>query len=136
MGHALDESRTRRLLARVLAGRGDRVGAGSELRQVINYAARSGASLEGALAKELLTELELPLTKDAQSPEPARGAPLSPREKDVAVLIAQGLTNKQIARRLQIAERTAENHVEHILNRLGFQARAQVAAWVAQERLV
>ena len=64
------------------------------------------------------------------------GAPLSPREREVAVLVAHGLSNKQIALRLRIAERTAENHLEHILNRLGFQSRAQVAAWAAQERLL
>jgi DNA-binding NarL/FixJ family response regulator len=64
------------------------------------------------------------------------GAPLSPREREVAALIAKGLTNKQIARSLEIAERTAENHVEHILTRLGFQSRAQIAVWAAQEHLV
>jgi DNA-binding NarL/FixJ family response regulator len=152
-GHELDEARTRRLLARVLAARGNRSSASTELRHVIAYAVQSGASFEGDLAKGLLKEFGLEVDDYARVPRDAgsaipspdrtgaasekhRGAPLSPREREVAVLIAQGLTNKQIARRLEIAERTAENHVEHILNRLGFQSRAQVAAWAAQERLM
>jgi non-specific serine/threonine protein kinase len=49
----------------------------------------------------------------------------------VARLIAGGRSNKQIAAELVIAQRTAENHVEHILAKLGFTSRAQVAAWVA-----
>src|SRR5439155_434043 len=56
---------------------------------------------------------------------------LSKRELEVARLVAAGLTNRQIAERLFIAERTAEGHVERIRDKLGFSSRAQVAAWVA-----
>jgi len=56
---------------------------------------------------------------------------LTPRELEVARLIAEGLTNRQLAVRLGISERTAENHVDHIFTKLGFVSRAQVAAWVA-----
>jgi predicted ATPase/class 3 adenylate cyclase len=56
---------------------------------------------------------------------------LSKREQEVARLVAAGLTNRQIAQRLFIAERTAEGHVERIRDKLGFSSRAQVAAWVA-----
>src|SRR5690242_11839785 len=56
---------------------------------------------------------------------------LTPREQEVAALVAEGLTNRQIAERLFIAERTAEHHVEQIRSKLGFHSRAQVAAWVA-----
>ena len=59
------------------------------------------------------------------------GAPLTPRELQVARLIAGGRSNKDIAAELVISQRTAENHVEHILTKLGFASRAQVAAWVA-----
>jgi DNA-binding NarL/FixJ family response regulator len=55
--------------------------------------------------------------------------PLSPREAEVAALVAEGLTNRQIAQRLVISERTAQNHVQHILTKLGFATRGQVAAW-------
>ena len=49
----------------------------------------------------------------------------------MAALVAAGLSNREIAARLVITERTAEGHVAHILDRLGFRTRVQVAAWVA-----
>jgi DNA-binding CsgD family transcriptional regulator/tetratricopeptide (TPR) repeat protein len=59
---------------------------------------------------------------------------LSAREGEVAVLVAEGLTNRQIAARLVISERTAQNHVQHILTKLGFTTRSQIAAWNARQR--
>ncbi|WAM19004.1 protein kinase domain-containing protein [Rhodococcus sp. JS3073] len=59
---------------------------------------------------------------------------LTKREQQVAELVAEGLTNKAIAARLVISQRTAQGHVEHILTKLGFTSRAQVAAWVVEER--
>jgi DNA-binding CsgD family transcriptional regulator len=53
------------------------------------------------------------------------------REREVATLIAQGLTNRQIAQRLVIAERTVDKHVGNMLAKLGFASRAQIAAWAA-----
>jgi predicted ATPase/DNA-binding CsgD family transcriptional regulator len=61
------------------------------------------------------------------SESPARR--LSRRELEVAALVAEGLTNKQIAGRLFISERTADGHLEHIREKLGVGTRAQVAAW-------
>ena len=58
-------------------------------------------------------------------------SPLSPREIEVARLVARGLTNKQIGEALFVSERTAENHVQHILVKLGFGNRSQIAAWAA-----
>jgi DNA-binding CsgD family transcriptional regulator len=57
--------------------------------------------------------------------------PLSPREMEVAGLVARGLTNKQIATELYLSERTAQNHVQHILTKLGVANRTQIAAWFA-----
>ena len=56
-------------------------------------------------------------------------SPLSPREVEVAKLVARGMTNKQIGETLFVSERTAENHVQHILVKLGFSNRSQIAAW-------
>jgi predicted ATPase/DNA-binding CsgD family transcriptional regulator len=56
---------------------------------------------------------------------------LTPREREIAELITRGLSNKEIAATLVISQRTAEGHVEHILTKLGFTTRTQVAAWVA-----
>lgn len=62
----------------------------------------------------------------------AVGAPvqLSRREREVAEMVAAGLSNAEIARRLVISTRTAEAHLEHIRTKLKFRSRAQVAAWV------
>lgn len=58
-------------------------------------------------------------------------APLTAREAEVAALVAAGLANKQISERLHLSTRTAENHVENICNKLGFNSRSQIAAWAA-----
>jgi DNA-binding NarL/FixJ family response regulator len=72
--------------------------------------------------------------------EPAQGATaasddvggmLGKREAEVARLVADGLSNKQIGGRLFISERTVDSHVHSILNKLGFNSRAQIAAWMA-----
>lgn len=60
--------------------------------------------------------------------------PLSPRERQVATLVADGLSNREIAARLVISERTAQNHVQHVLTKLGFANRAQIAAWTERTR--
>jgi DNA-binding NarL/FixJ family response regulator len=59
------------------------------------------------------------------------GSVLTARQQEVAVLLARGLTNRQIAERLDITERTVAAHVEHILDKLGFASRHQVAVWAA-----
>lgn len=59
-------------------------------------------------------------------------AELSRRERDVAALVAEGLSNRAIASRLYISERTAEYHVEQIRNKLGVHSRTDVAAWVRE----
>jgi DNA-binding CsgD family transcriptional regulator/tetratricopeptide (TPR) repeat protein len=64
-----------------------------------------------------------------------RPALLSRREREVAALVARGMTNREIARTLFLSERTAENHVQHILTKLGFGSRAQIAAWAVAEGL-
>lgn len=61
---------------------------------------------------------------------------LSRREHEVADLLAPGLTNSDIARRLNLSSSTVSSHVAHILSKLGFRSRAQVAAWVVEQRLV
>lgn len=62
------------------------------------------------------------------------GNPLTTREMEVAELIAQGMTNRQIAEQFVLSRRTVDGHVERILNKLGFNSRAQVATWLTELR--
>ena len=57
---------------------------------------------------------------------------LTPRQREIAGLIARGYSNAEIARELVLVPGTVANHVEQILMRLGFLNRAQVAAWAAE----
>ena len=59
--------------------------------------------------------------------------PLTERQREVAALVARGLTNRQIGEVLVITEGTANLHVKHILHKLGFATRAQIAAWATRQ---
>lgn len=61
--------------------------------------------------------------------------PLTPREREVAALVARGLSNREIAEALVITERTAESHVQHILEKLGVNSRGRIAAWAVERGL-
>jgi len=77
----------------------------------------------------------LALGESEQTEDVARfgidAGPLAKREFEVAGLVAEGLSNKQIAARLFISERTVATHVGHILNKIGFNSRAQIAGWIS-----
>lgn len=60
---------------------------------------------------------------------------LTSREREVATLVARGLSNRDIAAKLGLAERTAISHIEHIMNKLGLHSRAQIAAWAVRQGL-
>ena len=62
------------------------------------------------------------------------GIGLTRREWQVARLVAEGMTNRAIADRLVISPRTAQGHVEHVLVKLGFTSRAQIAAWIVERK--
>ena len=64
-----------------------------------------------------------------------RNEALSPRQQEVAALVAQGLSNKEIAERLVITEGTTANHVETILKRLGLRNRVELAVWAVEHGL-
>ena len=75
-------------------------------------------------ATELLDEIDV--ARDAGG--------LTPREREVADLVANGLSNRQIAEALVITEGTAEVHIKRILSKLGFRSRSQVAVWANELR--
>ena len=87
-------------------------------------------SVEYALSEDEpeLSENPLSLVEPVDGPVSS----LTRREREVATLVARGLTNRQIAQELSISERTAENHVAKILKKLGLRSRAQIASLAAQ----
>lgn len=113
-------------LARALARRrrpGDRDEAAALARQAAATARQLGMA-------PLLGRAEQ-LTRTLAGDVPG---PLTRRERQIAALVADGLTNRQIGAAVHISERTAENHVQHILTKLGFTTRAQIAAWAVRDR--
>ena len=61
---------------------------------------------------------------------------LTTREREVAALVAQGRSNREIGDQLVVSERTVEKHVENILAKLAFTSRAQIAAWAVEKALI
>ena len=84
-----------------------------------------------AVVREILEFLGEPLEAPPSAPPSRRAGTLTARQLQVAALVAEGRTNRQIAERLGIEERSAEGHVERIRQRLGVTSRAQIAAWWA-----
>ena len=62
--------------------------------------------------------------------------PLTAREREVAAMVAQGLSNRQIAQELYLSEHTVKNHISKILRKLGLASRAEVAAWATGRLLL
>ena len=91
------------------------------------------------LGVDVAVKLALGDKTTVDAPLPAGGelapSPLTKRETEVADLVADGLSNPEIAARLFVSVRTAQGHVENILRKLGFHKRQMVAAWVTERRL-
>jgi len=93
-------------------------------------AAGRALALEEAIAEAFTTATSI---APALQRRPTPNHQLTQREQAVADLIARGYTNRQIAVELVFTDATAAKHVEHILDKLGFTSRTQIAAWVASE---
>lgn len=109
-------------LAVVLRGRG-RPGDAEQARLLAERADAVAAQLGMAPLRRHIAELADTLRD---------GGVLSPRETEVAGLVARGMTNRAIAERLHLSERTVETHVAHVLAKLGFSGRSQIAAWAVR----
>jgi len=100
--------------------------------------ARVRALVEAVLARADLLAMP-PLAAAARALAERAEAPsaggLTRREREVAQLVADGLTNRAIAQRLYVSERTAANHVQHILDKLGLSNRSQAASLVSRQQL-
>ena len=120
-------ARARLEMARLLSGT-DRPGAVAWARAALASFERLGATRQTDEASKLLRQL------GAGSRGGTRlDAPLSQRELEVVALIVHGLTNKEIAARLFISNKTVEHHVSQILNKLGARTRAEAVAWAIGE---
>jgi predicted ATPase/DNA-binding CsgD family transcriptional regulator len=94
-------------------------------------------SLEQAIEYALSDEGEPPTLVPVAEEGPPADVPterLTRREQEVALLVARGLTNRQIASELSVSRSTANNHVARILGKLGLHSRVQIAAWVTEQR--
>jgi DNA-binding CsgD family transcriptional regulator len=108
--------------------RGELLGDPAAAKGAAALLAGIGADRQARRAEEILLKLG---GRPAQQRVPA--GPLSAREMEVARLVAEGLSNPAIARRLYLSRPTVASHVAHILTKLGFASRAQIAAWVARQ---
>ncbi|MFF3439091.1 ATP-binding protein [Streptosporangium sp. NPDC002721] len=99
-------------------------------RQGFDAMVRQGSRMRCEEAVAFALEEEAP--RDEPSGEAEAPSPLTRRETEIAKLVARGLSNKEIAASLTIAQRTAEGHVEHIMTKLGFHSRAQIAVWTGE----
>lgn len=96
---------------------------------------KSDSAWNDGQTMETARALDFALNQDARSAPIVDVGPLSRREQEVVAMVAAGMTNRQIAERLFIAERTAEGHVERIRNKLGFRSRTEVATWAVERGL-
>lgn len=99
----------------------------------VGRAAAAGAALP--LSVVVAEAMGVRVRRGVVQAGPPRAEPLTPRELEVAGLVALGLSNREIARRLYISEHTAATHVQHILGKLDFSSRAQIATWAAERGL-
>jgi adenylate cyclase len=105
----------------------------SAVRELVQTEKVSGAADDGTTTTAAYSVLSL---KTPIHERPAETGPLSAREREVAVLIARGRSNRQIAEELVIAERTVAAHIEHIMTKLDFASRTQIGVWAAERGLL
>ncbi|MFC3490822.1 response regulator [Amycolatopsis roodepoortensis] len=103
---------------------------GGALVKAVRTIACGGSLLDSTLTASLMGRLR----GEVDTADPLY-AQLSPQERRVLELISEGLTNRQIAERLYLAERTVKNYVSSLLNKLGLQRRSAAAAYGAERRL-
>ena len=126
---AIDEGRSRILLGRSLAADGNTESAVAELRRAHDLLdACSAAHYRDAAARELRA---LGQRVARQGRRPAAPAALSDRERDVAELVAEGLTNREIAATLHLSEKTVEKHLARVFRKFGISRRGAVGPRLA-----
>ena len=106
-----------------------------QLYDMIRSVMRNETPLSPAIAGRLLSEIQSGATKRSSSPEPPQGPSVTRRELEILQLVAEGLSNKEIGKRLSITEGTVKNHVHNALDKLGMENRIQAAAYIVRQGL-
>jgi DNA-binding NarL/FixJ family response regulator len=88
----------------------------------------------GSLLDPRATAVVLERLRRGNEPEDPRSAALSPQERRILDLIADGLTNRQIGAQLYLAEKTVKNYVSSLLHKLGFTRRTEAAVYATERR--
>jgi non-specific serine/threonine protein kinase len=125
-------------LARTLSRVGDAGAARVEAEAALATFTKLRVTAEIAAGHELLAALQRHSPAPSVAPLHPAGAveKLTKREGEIAALVADGLTNREIAQRLFLSIRTAETHVDRALGKLGFRTRTQLATWMQREESV
>ncbi|GAC1361998.1 MAG: response regulator transcription factor [Ktedonobacteraceae bacterium] len=102
-----------------------------ELLRAVRQVAEGQSLLQPEATRKAIAHMTTLANRDTQRP----GEDLTEREREVLALVARGYTNKQIAEALSLSEKTARNHVSHILEKLGFSRRSEAAAYAVEHKL-
>jgi DNA-binding CsgD family transcriptional regulator len=139
-GSPFESARARLGLAHALAGLGREPAAAAEAAAALATLEPMGAAAEARRARELMRRLEAPRPAGAGTPDGKRrrrgAGGLTPRERQVLALVAQGLSDREIACRLSLSEFTVHRHVSNILTRLGAASRAAAVAQALRSDLL
>ncbi len=103
-----------------------------ELLKAIRLVATGQSLVDPQSAKQAMTKIMSLASGTTHIP----GEELTERERDVLALVARGYTNKQIAEKLYVSDKTARNHVSHILEKLGLSRRSEAAAFAVENHLL
>ncbi|WP_156725187.1 helix-turn-helix transcriptional regulator [Streptomyces apocyni] len=131
--HPFLEMPARLLAAKALWDMGDADGAARELDAVESTAGRCGLGEAPAAARELR---ELIASRAAAARPPVEQHMLSQREFEIAELVSQGRTNRQIARKLEVSHKTVETHLGRIFTKLDVSSRAQIASMIGRSSVI
>ena len=119
-------------------GATDDDGAAAELADAVAFWRRVGATWYLGQLRAWAKDRGVPFPRPRAAHRAKRSANPNPelttRERQVAMLVGQGLTNREISAKLVISERTAEGHIEQIRNKLGVRNRSLIAVWAAADR--
>jgi len=106
-----------------------------QLFERIRSVMRNETPLSPAIAGRLLAEIRSGVTKRSSSTTPLEGPSITPRELEILQLVAEGMSNKEIGKRLYITEGTVKNHVHNALEKLHMKNRIQAAAYITRQGL-